>query len=72
MLDALLRSDHGLTAPAVAQTVRQELAHALLAHLPAPVQQHHSVQAERVASTRAPNGNPGGFDGAVPPNGGQQ
>lgn len=70
MLDALLRSDHGLTAPAVAQTVRQELAHALLAHLPAPVQQHHSVQAERVASTRAPNGNPGGFDGAVPPNGG--
>ena len=70
MLDALLRSDHGLAAPAVAQTVRQELAHALLAHLPAPVQQHHAVEAERVASTRAPNGNLGGFDGALPPNGG--
>ena len=70
MLDTFLRSDHGLAAPAVAQTVRQELAHALLAHLPTPPQQHHGAEAERVASTRAPNGLPGGFDGApLPPNG---
>ena len=70
MLDALLRSEHGLAAPAVTQTVRQELAHALLAHLPAPVQQHHAIEAERVASTRAPYGAPEGFNGALPPNGG--
>lgn len=68
VLDAVLRSDHGLPMPAAAHAVRQELANALSPRSPA-AHHSHGRQPERVASTRLPDGVPGtsaGADGALP------
>ncbi len=69
VLDAVLRSDNGLAAPALAQTVRQGLTSVLLGAQP-PAQHSQGPQAERVASTMLPLGVPGaslGLEGAPPP-----
>ena len=69
VLDAVLRSDSGLAAPALAQTVRQGLTNALSAAHPA-LRHSPGGQAERVASTRLPPGVPGaslGLEGTPPP-----
>lgn len=69
VLDAVLRSDNGLAAPALAQTVRQGLGGVLLGAHPA-AQHGQGAQAERVASTRLPLGIPGaslGLEGTPPP-----
>ena len=73
VLDAVLRSDHGLAVPALAQTVCQGLTNALSGAHP-PAQDSRGPRAERVASTLLPLGVPGaslGLEGTPPPpNGG--
>ena len=72
VLDAVLRSDHGLAAPALAQTVRQGLTNALSGAHP-PAQDGQGTHAERVASTLLPLGLRGtslGLEGTPPPTNG--
>ena len=69
VLDAVLRSDNGLAAPALAQTVRQGLTSVLLGAQP-PAQHSQGPRAERVASTMLPLGVPGaslGVESTPPP-----
>ena len=69
VLDAVLRADNGLAAPALAQTVRQGLSGVLSGAHPA-AQHGQGAQAETVASTRLPLGIPSaslGLEGTSPP-----
>ena len=69
VLDAVLRSDNTLAAPALAQTVRQGLTSVLLGPQ-MPALHSQGAQAERVASTLLPLGVPGaslGLEGTPPP-----